>query len=57
MSGVPDILAEVAPRRSYFLGLDFSTQQVVENLVLFFSSFALTNWFYSLLLSHSWKQL
>nr|CAH0102245.1 unnamed protein product [Daphnia galeata] len=28
MSGVPDILAEVAPRRSYFLGLDFSTQQL-----------------------------
>ncbi|XP_046459350.1 xylulose kinase-like isoform X2 [Daphnia pulex] len=28
MSGVPDILSEVAPRRNYFLGLDFSTQQL-----------------------------
>lgn len=39
MSGVPDILSEVAPRRNYFLGLDFSTQQVVENSYFFFTPF------------------
>lgn len=28
MSDVPDILSETIPRKSYFLGLDFSTQQL-----------------------------
>ena len=42
MSGVQDILSEVASRRNYFLGIDFSTQQVVENfIILFFTPFLL----------------
>ena len=32
MSDVPDILSEI-PRRRYFLGFDFSTQQVVEKFL------------------------
>ena len=43
MSDVPDILSEI-PRRRYFLGFDFSTQQVVEKF-LFPVRLFFTLWF------------